>query len=410
VASNDSIADTLDINGLTRILHGFLALTGIPIDFLDPKGYPIIEQEPTNRFCEMIRSHPEGRKRCVGSLPFDRLNLSDNPRLFMELCHACVGHLGMPVMVGGTCIGFVTSSQLMFKQPDKEDLDAMLISISDLDLATPEDLISAYTEIPVIPPSKCMVAIEFVRFVSEYIAGIILYGKAQASLAEKGEKIRELERLTAEMEQFLREAEMRDLQARVKPHFLFNSLNIISRLIMFEQKDQALDAVYSLSSLLRCSLGHKDTLITLEEEIKYVNDYVKIMNYRFGERVRTTIYVNEEVVTALVPPFCIQTVVENCYTHGFSGKLEGSIAVRADCEGDQVRIEVKDNGVGMCREQLSLVSTDLDISRQSRSGTGLKNVHRRLVLSFGPSHGLRIESQEGIGTIVYTIIPFIRAW
>jgi ligand-binding sensor protein/ABC-type Na+ transport system ATPase subunit NatA len=161
VASNDSIADTLDINGLTRILHGFLALTGIPIDFLDPKGYPIIEQEPTNRFCEMIRSHPEGRKRCVGSLPFDRLNLSDNPRLFMELCHACVGHLGMPVMVGGTCIGFVTSSQLMFKQPDKEDLDAMLISISDLDLATPEDLISAYTEIPVIPPSKCMVAIEF---------------------------------------------------------------------------------------------------------------------------------------------------------------------------------------------------------------------------------------------------------
>jgi LytS/YehU family sensor histidine kinase len=181
-------------------------------------------------------------------------------------------------------------------------------------------------------------------------------------------------------EKLAAEAQLASLTSRVQPHFLFNTLNSISALIR-ENPEQAEQTIERLASLLRSSLDQTET-VPLEQEIKLVRDYLEIQRTRLGERLRFEVTV-EPGVQALVPPFSIQTLVENAVKHVAGRRQEGvTLQIQARRFDGNLVVFVNDNGPGFAEDSL-------------KAGHGLDNLQGRLRAIYGDRAGLEFLRERG---------------
>lgn len=196
--------------------------------------------------------------------------------------------------------------------------------------------------------------------------------------------------------------EMSFLQAQIKPHFIQNALSVISSLsIKDPQKAKAL--ILDLSDYLRGSfeLNSEEGLTTLSKELEIVRAYLSIEQARFKERLQVHYHLLEDVDCTL-PLLTIQPLVENAIRHGILCRLEGGeIHISTLLVPDRIRIEVRDNGVGI---EPSRIVKFFEL-KQDQKGVGMANVHRRLIAHYG--EGLHIESLPGQGTTIYFYTPYI---
>jgi two-component system, LytTR family, sensor histidine kinase AlgZ len=179
------------------------------------------------------------------------------------------------------------------------------------------------------------------------------------------------------------EARLAALESRIHPHFLFNTLNTVSSLIPTAPA-RAERLLEQVSALLRFSLeAPQKGLVPLQQEMKIVTDYLGIEQARFGQRLRFTLDIDDHVRETQVPPFAVQTLVENCVKHAVDTSRKGAeIKIRAVLEGGSASIEVADNGPGFS-------STDLP------AGHGLDNLRSRLTVLFGDPEPLRMTCRDG---------------
>jgi len=206
-------------------------------------------------------------------------------------------------------------------------------------------------------------------------------------------------------------AELAALQAQINPHFLSNTLGA-ARLMAQNQKADTIDQLLgALIDLLHVSMGVGDDLIPLHEEIKHVQSYVKIMQYRSYAEPDVQFYIQDEANDCLVPRLILQPLVENALIHGVSGKGQfGQISVRAVIDEDELCITVTDNGAGITPDLIdSILYAPPPDSVRRFSGVGLPNVHKRLQRSFGEGYGLLIDSIPDMYTTIDIYIPIIRA-
>jgi len=188
------------------------------------------------------------------------------------------------------------------------------------------------------------------------------------------------------------EARLASLEARLQPHFMFNTLNAITALIQ-DNPDEAERTVERLAALLRFSLDATERgLVPLEHELKIVTDYVEIERTRFGERLTYSIDVDPEAAGCEVPPLAIQTLVENAIKHAIAPRPGGGrLRVEAAAHGDRVMLSVWDDGAGFSADAL-------------RAGHGLDNLRDRLAARFGADASLEIGRRDG-GTLVTVALP-----
>ena len=147
---------------------------------------------------------------------------------------------------------------------------------------------------------------------------------------------------------------MRVLQAQIKPHFLFNTLESINVLAVQNEGRKVSEMVYRLASILRISIQEKEE-ITLEEEIKHLQSYLEIQKFRFEDLFEYEIDVPKELMHSRILKLTLQPLVENSIQHGFEGiSYTGWIRISAWKELGNVMIRVEDNGLGMTSEQLSV--------------------------------------------------------
>jgi signal transduction histidine kinase len=181
---------------------------------------------------------------------------------------------------------------------------------------------------------------------------------------------RELEKTRAKRE--LERARFRLLQAQINPHFLFNTLNTISRTALFEHADTTVDLIEKLSQIFRYSLEYRDD-VRLGEELQFIERYLAIQKARFGERVRSSVSCPDELLDVRIPPLIIQPFVENAIIHGLEPLEEGGeLMVRVFPEQARIVITVTDTGVGMDGASASGDSGHI----------GMKNVHERIHLYY----------------------------
>lgn len=203
----------------------------------------------------------------------------------------------------------------------------------------------------------------------------------------------ELER--AQLRASLTEARLDALRMQLQPHFLFNSLNALSTLILRGDGQSAQTMVQLLSRFLRMTLDSTDAqLIPLETELEFLDAYLKIQKVRFGERLRVETQVEPAVRSASVPSLILQPLVENSIRHGIASLPgEALVAIRAERRGDRLRLSVEDNGVGLPRE----------VARNE--GMGLKNVRERLAQLFPEQHHVSLADRAGGGTLAAVEFP-----
>jgi two-component sensor histidine kinase len=210
------------------------------------------------------------------------------------------------------------------------------------------------------------------------ITTLIVAGRERLEASRMALQTQRLERERAE--KLAAEAQLASLSSRVQPHFLFNTLNSISALIR-EHPAEAEQTIERLASLLRSSLDNTET-VPLEQEIKLVRDYLEIQKTRLGERLRFEVTL-EPGVQALVPPFSVQTLVENAVKH-VAGRRQEGVSLRIQArrfEGDIV-IFVNDDGPGFTEESV-------------KSGHGLDNLQGRLRAIYGDRAGLEFQRETG---------------
>lgn len=190
------------------------------------------------------------------------------------------------------------------------------------------------------------------------------------------------ERKAAELESELSRAQLQVLQAQVNPHFLFNALNTVSSLVE-DDPTRTRRVVAQLSSLLRRSLDSSaQTEIPLAEELSFVQQYLSIMQARYGERLVYDVDVSASVRRASVPAFVLQPIVENAIKHGVSRIAHrGRVRVAARREGNTVLLIVEDNGPGVSR-----------CDDVPGCGVGLAAVRSRLNQMYGDAASLTLES------------------
>lgn len=204
-----------------------------------------------------------------------------------------------------------------------------------------------------------------------------------------------------------REAELRALQSQINPHFLYNTLESINMLALSHGDREISRMVTALGRLLRHTIQAGDALITLREELEYVNYYLVVQRMRYGDRITIGVEVDDALLAYLVPKLTIQPIVENALYHGLEPQRgAGRVVVRGRRDGDDLEITVEDDGVGMDAETLAAVRARLQqaASRGSRS-VGLANVHHRLQLYCGAAYGLAVASEPGAGTRVTIRLP-----
>lgn len=204
-----------------------------------------------------------------------------------------------------------------------------------------------------------------------------------------------------------REAELAVLQAQIRPHFLYNTLNTVKYLAKLNGVPNIVEVSDSLIELMRGVLGNTNEFLTLQEELQYVRSYVTIEKYKYVEPVHLNIEVeNEELLQLSVLKLMLQPLVENAIIHGLSGsECEGEVRIRIYEENKVLRIDVRDNGRGMSKDQIHAL---FEANANTRfSGMGVRNVHERIVRLFGEPYGVFLDSEPDAYTTVQIRFPLI---
>lgn len=194
-----------------------------------------------------------------------------------------------------------------------------------------------------------------------------------------------------------RELELTALQAQINPHFLYNTLDAIGWIAVMKGQNEIEQMVMELSRFFRLSLHKGDKKITIEDEMGIVISYVTIEQLRNPGKFDIKYEIEPEITGLLVPKIILQPIVENAIKHGVSQvRRHGMITVRGYRKGDDVYLEVSDNGCGFRQKS----------SHIHGSGYGLRNVNERIQLEYGSEYGISVQSIEGEGTTVQIHISF----
>lgn len=214
-----------------------------------------------------------------------------------------------------------------------------------------------------------------------------------------------------ELERLFKELELKHLQNQINPHFLFNTLNTVSRMAYLENAENTSRLIDSVAALLRYSLGDNKKSVFLREEAAVVKDYFYIQQTRFGDRIAFHQDINEECLDIEIPRLSLQPLIENAFIHGIESKEEGGeISLSVYQNHDNTCVEIRDNGRGMTEDQvnsiLSFPSLRDDYPHVGHStGLGLVNVIRRLQLFYQYNDVIKISSKLGKGTSITLLLP-----
>jgi sensor histidine kinase YesM len=205
-------------------------------------------------------------------------------------------------------------------------------------------------------------------------------------------------RLRERLESQASTAQLAMLRYQLNPHFLFNTLNSISTLVLLKQTERANAMLARLSSFLRYTLANEPTAnVTLAQEVETLKLYLEIEKMRFEDRLRPHFKIESETIGARLPSLLLQPLIENAIKYAVTPAENGAdIWIRAAREGQAVRIEVADNGNGEGGE----------IAASPSTGVGLANIRDRLSQAYGGSHRFETRQNDKGGFSVILEIPF----
>lgn len=209
--------------------------------------------------------------------------------------------------------------------------------------------------------------------------------------------LRKKELHAAQLSHSLTLSQLQNLQARVRPHFLFNTLNSINLLALNKDMELVREMITRLGKLLRLSMQtEREQFVSLQQEIEFLDCYLGIEEIRFKDRLRVTKKIDPEAMSAAVPALILQSIVENAIRHGLSGRIDaGFIGIDISQNNERLVIRISDDGPGLPE------GWDMATS----CGTGLKTTLERLEILYPDSYSFELHNRAEGGAVAELIIP-----
>lgn len=212
------------------------------------------------------------------------------------------------------------------------------------------------------------------------------------------------------------DAQMKSLEARINSHFLFNTLESINSMAELDDNEQIATMSLALGNMFRYTLKTQSELVTVEQELEHVQDYVSIQQIRFSYRFSLNVDMSEEFRQQKVLKLILQPLVENALYHGLEYCTKGdAISITGFTMDNFIYIDVHDNGVGMDSDTLENIRKSLneeasftELGHRNKQSIGLKNIHSRIELYYGRGYGLTITSSPGEWTNIRIKLPIVK--
>lgn len=213
--------------------------------------------------------------------------------------------------------------------------------------------------------------------------------------------------MSVEHEKIIRMSQVDQLLLQINPHFIYNTLNSITYMARMEGNKEIEKFVNAFISLLQNTLRVENKIfITLEEELKNVENYLILQKYRYMDKFREEIVCPAELSKYLVPKVILQPVVENAIFHGIAPmEGQGELRIKVEKKEDRLRITVSDNGIGISEDMKDRLFDDKYTVKNGMRRIGIANVSQRIRDICGDRYGVHIESKIGEGTAVIIDLP-----
>jgi len=203
-----------------------------------------------------------------------------------------------------------------------------------------------------------------------------------------------------------KEAELSELQAKFNPHFLYNTLEVIRGKVYENGDDETAEIIVKLAAIFRSFIG-AENFISIHEEVEFCNLYLSLLKYRYDNEVKIVYDIDSQILSFGIIRNLLQPLLENYFVHGFnSNKQDNYLSIRGKLwDGEYICFIIRDNGLGITDERLRYLKNNLDsVETGTPHSYGLKNVHNRAKLFYGPECGLTIDRNEDGGATIRVLI------
>lgn len=350
---------------MNLLIEQFMNIVHMNIFFIDITKQFMAEKRFLLKFCQLCIKY-----QCGNCMLIKKSEITNKKNSSIFQCNYGIAVYQTPIIASHKVLGYLSCGY--GKLSDIKAIPPIIVR---------EDMRKAYEDVPFISRNHLTSVSETLSLISTSFVRLVLnhmkeeeINKYKISLAEERENQM---RLT----EMLNQTHLKFLESQVNPHFLFNTLNTIAQQAVIDGADKIASLTYSLSSLLRLSLGKEKSLLTVAEEIKYIKDYLYIQKTRFPRKFSFEIHMDEEVEQVYIPLMTLMVLVENSVLHGFKDiSYKGKLIIRGYSNGQYAILEVQDNGCGMSPKLLEIIESlpRTQYNQIELKGIGIKNIFLRL--------------------------------
>ena len=231
-------------------------------------------------------------------------------------------------------------------------------------------------------------------------------GRLAASFNRMTEEYRQNLERSVQRQKELNETQLRMLQAQLNPHFLYNTLESIHSVAYLEGNREVGEMAVLLARILRYGVSDPSGPVTLRDEAKNLDDYIRLQELRYHGTVRFAVSIDPGILDCACLRMILQPIVENALYHGVTSlERGGQVQVLGYRDGENLVLRISDNGQGMEEDRVRLLNDYICGKNEAFRSIGLKNVSRRIRLCYGEDYGVLVQSAPGRGTMVTVTLP-----
>lgn len=395
----------IDVKVLQSIQDSFSDTTKLSAITVKHNGEPITKPSNFTDFCNLIRKDEKMAEMCYKCDAYGGVQSAISKKPYIYKCHTGLYDFAVPIMIEDNYVGAILCGQIKIKDSDDR--------IGDFGRHTnwnnSKEIYKAYEDIKVKTYKDVEDAANLIYQMSKYMVDSEFLRVIKEELNNKTTKLMEEENKRIELERDLKEAELKSLHYQINSHFMFNSMNSIANMARLEEAYKTEDLVYDFSDMIKYSLRKDNSSTTyLEDELYYIENYLKIQKVRFRERLKYDIDIEKKFYNIECPYMILQPIVENFVKYVVEPRISGGyINIRAYEKNNDFIIEIIDNGDGISKKKIENILSGHEYL-QNKDCIGLYNINKRLIYLYGDKYKLQIYSTSNTknnGTLVRITLP-----
>jgi len=303
--------------------------------------------------------------------------------------------MASPLIIEGRLVGTLLCGQVLLRPYTEEEVRKEIVPLWPCDASEVDDWVQDFLALPVVDETTVLNAMNLLNVMASHIVELCERHLIESKLLHRTMELVKAQRDKEMLERNLKMAQLKALQNQLNPHFMFNTLNIMSRMAMFEGAPQTQELTIQFADYLRYILRRqsRDELVPLSSELECLKQYLAIQKVRFSDRFSYVLDIEPEALSCKIPFLILQPIVENAVVHGIEPSLRpGVVILSGRISEGKLEISVEDNGVGCLPEEI-------------KEGLGISHVKERLKLHYGDDASFNIWSKPSVGTKVNICIP-----